>query len=71
MSTVIEPRSLIPQVEDALLAHPQVAHCAVVGVPHEALGEAVTAIISCDRKEVGSSSEQPSADQQPVLRSCI
>jgi acyl-coenzyme A synthetase/AMP-(fatty) acid ligase len=40
------------QIEDALLAHPLVAHCAVVGIPDEALGETITAIISCDAEEV-------------------
>ncbi|MFI5910071.1 acyl-CoA synthetase [Dactylosporangium sp. NPDC051541] len=33
------------EVEDALLAHPAVREAAVVGVPHEDLGEAVTAYV--------------------------
>ena len=40
------------QIEDALLAHPQVSHCAVMGVPDDALGEAVVAVISCDAEKV-------------------
>jgi 2-aminobenzoate-CoA ligase len=32
-----------PEVEAALLAHPQVAECAVIGVPHEARGQIVEA----------------------------
>jgi fatty acid CoA ligase FadD36 len=33
------------EVEDALLAHPAVREAAVIGVPHEDLGEAVTAFV--------------------------
>ena len=33
------------EVERALLAHPAVAECAVVGLPHERWGEAVTAFV--------------------------
>ncbi|MPZ83631.1 MAG: AMP-binding protein [Actinophytocola sp.] len=33
------------QVEDVLLEHPAVAQCAVIGVPHEKWGEAVTAFV--------------------------
>ncbi|UPT65048.1 MAG: hypothetical protein M0D54_10530 [Hyphomonadaceae bacterium JAD_PAG50586_4] len=33
------------EIEDLLISHPQVADAAVVGVPDEDLGEAVTAVI--------------------------
>jgi acyl-CoA synthetase (AMP-forming)/AMP-acid ligase II len=33
------------EVEDALLAHPSVSECAVVGAPHEKWVEAVTAFV--------------------------
>jgi fatty acid CoA ligase FadD36 len=36
------------EVEDALLAHPQVREAAVVGTPHEDLGEQVTAYVVAD-----------------------
>lgn len=34
-----------PEVEETLLAHPAVADCAVIGLPHELWGEAVTAVV--------------------------
>jgi 2-aminobenzoate-CoA ligase len=34
-----------PEVEEALLAHPDVRECAVVGVPDEARGQVVTAFV--------------------------
>ncbi|MEP7070420.1 MAG: AMP-binding protein, partial [Usitatibacter sp.] len=34
-----------PEVEGALLAHPDVAECAVVGVPDEERGQLVTAFV--------------------------
>ena len=40
-----------PQIEDAILAHPGIAECAVMGAPDEALGEAVATIIACKAKE--------------------
>jgi len=54
------------QVEDALLAHPQVSSCAVVGVPHKALGESITAIISCDDEEVPPPPHPPHPPHTPV-----
>jgi acyl-CoA synthetase (AMP-forming)/AMP-acid ligase II len=33
------------EIEEALLAHPSVAEVAVVGIPHETLGQAVHAVI--------------------------
>ncbi|MFD0387046.1 hypothetical protein ACFQ4K_03160 [Tistrella bauzanensis] len=33
------------EVERAILAHPGIRDCAVIGVPHDIWGEAVTAII--------------------------
>jgi long-chain acyl-CoA synthetase len=36
------------QVEEALLAHPRVREAAVVGVPHERLGEEVVALVVAD-----------------------
>jgi 2-aminobenzoate-CoA ligase len=34
-----------PEVEEALLAHPDVRECAVVGLPDEARGQVVTAFV--------------------------
>jgi acyl-CoA synthetase (AMP-forming)/AMP-acid ligase II len=34
-----------PEVEDAVVAHPEVAACAVIGVPDERWGEAVCAVV--------------------------
>ena len=33
------------EVEDALMSHPAVAHCAVIGIPDEKWGEAVIAFV--------------------------
>ena len=33
------------EVEDVILDHPAVADCAVIGLPHETWGEAVTAVV--------------------------
>ena len=33
------------EIEQALLAHPQVQECAVVGLPHDKWGEQVTAVV--------------------------
>lgn len=35
-----------PQIEDAILAHPDVDECAVMGAPDEAQGELVAAVIA-------------------------
>ena len=43
------------QIEDVILEHPKVSNCAVLGVADEALGESITAVISCDGQEVGLS----------------
>jgi long-chain acyl-CoA synthetase len=44
------------QVEAALVAHPAVREAVVVGVPHDALGEEVAALVvpegSCDAEEL-------------------
>lgn len=34
-----------PEVEEIILTHPAVADCAVIGLPHELWGEAVTAVV--------------------------
>jgi len=34
-------------IENVLLAHPAVAECAVVGLPDDALGERVAAVVAC------------------------
>ncbi len=36
------------ETESALLEHPAVVSCAVIGLPHEDLGKAVHAIVQCD-----------------------
>ena len=41
-----------PGVESALLAHERIAECAVLGLPDEAHGEAVAAVIACAEQEV-------------------
>ncbi|CAK0783610.1 hypothetical protein CVIRNUC_006809 [Coccomyxa viridis] len=41
-----------PQVEDAILAHPDVAECAVMGAPDEAQGERVAAVIACKNTQI-------------------
>ncbi len=40
-----------PQIEDAILAHPGIAECAVMGTPDEALGEAVAAVVAFKSKQ--------------------
>lgn len=39
-------------IEDVLLAHPGVSSCAVLGIPDEALGEAIAAVIACSKSQV-------------------
>ncbi len=34
-------------VENALLAHSRIRECAVLGLPHDSLGEAIAAVIAC------------------------
>ncbi|MDR1604374.1 MAG: AMP-binding protein [Gracilibacteraceae bacterium] len=51
------------EVEKALLTHPDVEDCAVFGIPHHALGEAIVAAVVC-RKGV----EIPSEDA--LIRHC-
>lgn len=41
------------QVEEALLAHPAVREAAVVGIPHEQLGEEVAAVVVADGADAG------------------
>jgi 2-aminobenzoate-CoA ligase len=43
-----------PEVEEALLKHPEVAECAVVGVPDEARGSVVKAYVVLTDTSVGS-----------------
>ncbi len=38
------------QIEDAILAHPDIAECAVMGAPDDSLGEVVGALIACKAK---------------------
>lgn len=40
------------QIEDALLGNPKISNCAVLGTSDEALGESITAVISCDGEKV-------------------
>ena len=40
------------QIEDVLLDHPDIAECAVVGIPDDDMGEVVTAIIACKSRQV-------------------
>ena len=44
-----------PQIEDAILAHPGIAECAVMGAPDDALGEAVAAVIACKSEQASPS----------------
>jgi fatty-acyl-CoA synthase len=45
------------EIESMLRSHPQVAHCAVVGIPHETLGEMVVAAV------VPKAAAQPSEEE--------
>ena len=54
-----------PEVEEALLAHPSVAECAVVGVPDEARGMLVKAYV------VTSGEAPPTADLQDFVKERI
>jgi acyl-CoA synthetase (AMP-forming)/AMP-acid ligase II len=44
-------RGEVGEIELTLLAHPAVTDCAVVGLPHEHWGEAVTAFVAGDASE--------------------
>lgn len=41
-----------PQIEDAILSHPDISECAVMGAPDEALGETVAAVIAFKSNQV-------------------
>ena len=43
-----------PEVEEALLRHPEVAECAVIGVPDEARGALVKAFVVLADASLGS-----------------
>ena len=51
------------EVEQALMAHPAVADCAVVGLPDEKWGERVTAVVQLrpGQSAVGSDELRPSS----------
>lgn len=40
-------------IENALLAHERIRECAVLGLPDEALGEVIAAVVACDGAPVG------------------
>jgi 2-aminobenzoate-CoA ligase len=54
-----------PEVEEALLAHPAVAECCVVGVPDEARGQLVTAFI------VLTTADEASPELESLLQSFV
>ena len=54
------------EVEEALYEHPGIAEVAVVGAPHEALGEEVTAVVAMKEGEVASEEEIISFAKQRV-----
>lgn len=41
-----------PAIENVLLQHERISECAVLGVPHPTLGEAVAAVVACEGPEV-------------------
>jgi 2-aminobenzoate-CoA ligase len=43
-----------PEVEDALLAHPAVAECGVIGIPDEERGHIVKAVVVLKARKKGS-----------------
>ena len=45
------------EIEEVLYAHPAVAEAAVIGVPHESLGEEVKAVIACKQGQSTSAEE--------------
>jgi fatty-acyl-CoA synthase len=51
-----------PEVEETVLAHPAVADCAVIGLPHELWGEQVTAVIVLKEGE--------SATEEEIIEHC-
>ena len=58
-----------PEVEEALLLHPQVAECAVIGVPDVERGHIVKAFVVC--KESGSASRPTAQALQEFVKQTI
>jgi malonyl-CoA/methylmalonyl-CoA synthetase len=52
-------------IESVLLAHPAVAECAVVGLPDDALGERIAAVVACKDAPV-SKPPPPGAGRRPA-----
>jgi acyl-CoA synthetase (AMP-forming)/AMP-acid ligase II len=46
-----------PEVEETILAHPAVADCAVIGLPHDLWGEGVTAVVTLREGAAASADE--------------
>jgi 2-aminobenzoate-CoA ligase len=58
-----------PEVEEVLLGHPDVADCAVVGLPDEARGQVVTAFVVL--RDAAAASDAKAAELQDYVKQQI